>query len=309
MLGGEQEEVAGRRAVDRRVEQLGDAEVEQPDVAFAGDQDVGRLEVAMHHQVGVGKLNRFAHREEKAESLREVEVPIVGVAGQRGAGHVLHHQIGLSLVGYSPVQQRGDVGMLEPGQDLSLGSEAAEQVLGVPPGPHQLDGHLLFVLGIGPPSPIDLAHAPAANDRVDGVGADPGAGRKGADPLDGGRTEEPIGVARAARGQVARQDGVDLPAEVGVVATRLVEVGGALGRVEFQGVEEDLLQSIPGVPVQRPRGFGVLGHWSTDLGHFGDHRQGPPWPDGAESPPNMAPSRSQTGHPVTPRRNPGRRAR
>ena len=54
---------AGARVLDHRllaVEQLGDAEIEQAHFAGGRHQDVGRLEVAVHDQVGVRVADRIA---------------------------------------------------------------------------------------------------------------------------------------------------------------------------------------------------------------------------------------------------------
>ena len=51
----------------------------------------------------------------------------------RLALHVLHHQVGLAVVGGAAVEERGDVGMLEARQDLPLLPEAPLEVLGVAP--------------------------------------------------------------------------------------------------------------------------------------------------------------------------------
>ena len=51
-----------------RVEHLGDAEVEQLDVALGRDEHVARLEVAMHDQVLVGVLHGVADLECELEA-------------------------------------------------------------------------------------------------------------------------------------------------------------------------------------------------------------------------------------------------
>jgi len=46
--------------IGRIFEQLGDAEVEQLGVAGIGDEDVGRLQVAVHDQVRMRERDRLA---------------------------------------------------------------------------------------------------------------------------------------------------------------------------------------------------------------------------------------------------------
>ncbi len=53
-----------------RVDQLGDAEIEQLGLAAGVDQDVAGLDVAVHHQVAVGEGDRRGDRHEKLEPAR-----------------------------------------------------------------------------------------------------------------------------------------------------------------------------------------------------------------------------------------------
>ncbi len=50
-----------------RIDQLGDAEVEQLGRAFRGHQDVAGLEIAVDHQVAVGVGDRVGDRQEKLQ--------------------------------------------------------------------------------------------------------------------------------------------------------------------------------------------------------------------------------------------------
>ena len=53
--------------------QLGDAEIEQAHAALGIDQDVGRLQVAVHHQALVGMLHGGQHLQEQVQSRRHVQ--------------------------------------------------------------------------------------------------------------------------------------------------------------------------------------------------------------------------------------------
>ena len=52
-----------------RVEELGDAEVEQLHLAFRGHEDVGRLEIAMNDEVLVGVSDSGADHAEELETF------------------------------------------------------------------------------------------------------------------------------------------------------------------------------------------------------------------------------------------------
>ncbi len=56
------------RHVAVALDQLGDAEVEQLDLTVGADEHVGRLDVAVDDQVGVGVRDRFEDVEEQAEA-------------------------------------------------------------------------------------------------------------------------------------------------------------------------------------------------------------------------------------------------
>ena len=59
-----------RRGAFVLAQQLGDAEVEQLHLALGIDQDVGRLQVAMHDQVLVRVLDRAEHLQEQPQPRR-----------------------------------------------------------------------------------------------------------------------------------------------------------------------------------------------------------------------------------------------
>jgi hypothetical protein len=79
-----------------RRQQLGHAEVEQPDGALPVDQDVRGLEVAVHDQVRVRVGDRGCHVQEQAHPLADAETAPVAVCVDRLAVHVLEHEIGLT---------------------------------------------------------------------------------------------------------------------------------------------------------------------------------------------------------------------
>ena len=121
----------------------------------------------------MGVLDGAAHRPEQGHpfpgphSLRRAEV------GDRLPLDVLHHQVGLAVLGRSAVEHRGDVRMLEARQDLSLLAEAPIEVLGVAPAPDQLQRDDLAERIVVAHGPVDRAHAAVRDGVEDLVGTDP----------------------------------------------------------------------------------------------------------------------------------------
>ena len=66
------------------VQQLGDAEVQQPHLALGGHQDVGRLHVAMHDQLAVRIRDRLGHLQKRAKPRGHVEAVVVAVPDRWG---------------------------------------------------------------------------------------------------------------------------------------------------------------------------------------------------------------------------------
>jgi uncharacterized repeat protein (TIGR01451 family) len=85
--------------------------------------------------------------------------------------------------------------MVERCQNLALRAEPLQHKRRVKSAPHQLDGHFLGVLAIGPDGAIDLAHSPATDFFHDLIHTDaaPGAHRSGWRfflEMDGGRIQK-----------------------------------------------------------------------------------------------------------------------
>ncbi len=119
---------AARQAEVVLLEELGDAEVEELDFAFAGDEDVGRFEVAVHHQAGVSVGDRVAHLQEDRELGGKSEAGLRAVAVDRHALDILEREVGGAVLGDPAVDQARDVRMLEPRQDLALAFEALAEL-------------------------------------------------------------------------------------------------------------------------------------------------------------------------------------
>ncbi len=111
-------------------EQLGDAEVEQLDLAAGGDEHVRRLQVAVDDQVGVGVRDRRLDVQEQADARLDAEPLVVAVAIDVLAVDVLQHQVGLPGSRDAGVDQPRDVRVRELGQHRPF---AAEPALAFPP--------------------------------------------------------------------------------------------------------------------------------------------------------------------------------
>ncbi len=157
------------------VQQLGDAEVQQFHLAVGGDQDVGGLQVAVHDQVGVRVADHRAHLQHQLQAALQRQRQPLAVIGDRLAFDIGQRQVRLPLQVHARIEQLGQVGMLQPGQDLALAAEALAQAgVGVAAA-QQLQGDLALVQTVGALGQPDLAHAPLTKRTQQPVRADPGA--------------------------------------------------------------------------------------------------------------------------------------
>ena len=100
----------------------------------AGDQDVRRLQVAVHDQVRVRVADRVAGLQEQREALRQRRLPLRCPVGDRFAVDVFQREVGLAVLGGAGVEQARDVGVFQPRQDLPLAGETQAQVRSARPG-------------------------------------------------------------------------------------------------------------------------------------------------------------------------------
>src|SRR5690606_27749789 len=112
-------------------DQLGDAEVEQPNTTVGVDQDVGRLEVAVHDELAVRMLDRGADIEEPAHACANAEASGIAPARERIAAHELEGEPGPTVGCHTAVDEAREVGMVEAGEDAALAQEAGLHVVEV----------------------------------------------------------------------------------------------------------------------------------------------------------------------------------
>jgi hypothetical protein len=84
-----------RRGPATELDQRRNAEIQQPHLAIAGDQDVRRLQVPMHDEPAVGVGDGAGHLEEQAQTPRDVEPFVAAIPVDGTAIHVLQRQIRL----------------------------------------------------------------------------------------------------------------------------------------------------------------------------------------------------------------------
>ena len=119
------------RGVDRfvvRLEQLCDPEVQQHCTAFAGDQHVAGLQVAMHDEMRVGVLHGLQYLQHQLDSRLCVQMPLLAPAVDRLALDVFEREIGLAVVGHAGVVKASDVGVRERRTDVALAREALHEI-------------------------------------------------------------------------------------------------------------------------------------------------------------------------------------
>ena len=113
----------------RRIEKLGDTEVEQLGRAIAGDEDVVRFEVAVNDEIPVRILHRVANPAHELEPLADGQPPGITIGIDWLAFDVLHDEVRHTVVGGTTVQQLRDTGVRQVREDLSLDLEAAAPLI------------------------------------------------------------------------------------------------------------------------------------------------------------------------------------
>ena len=114
----------GQRGLGVVLNQLGDAEVEQLDLSCRRHEDVRRLQVAVHDQVGVGVRDRRLDVEKEADARLDAEPLLVAEAIDVTAGDVFEHQVRLAGARDAGVDQPGDVRMGEAREEGAFALEA-----------------------------------------------------------------------------------------------------------------------------------------------------------------------------------------
>ena len=215
----------------------GDAEVDDFDVAGGVDEDVVGFEVAVNDAVEVGVVDGIAGVEEEVEFLACRECAGEGGDGL-GAFDVFHDEEVGPVGGGAGVEEAGDVGMFEAGEDGAFAVKEIDEA-GGEGGGDEFDGDGFGEGLIGAFGEIDGAHT-AFTDEVEEfvvAGHLPGAGGRG--DGGGGEAGEAVGIG------VAVEDSQDAGEEIGGGDAGLASGGGAGGGREFQQLFGELLDFLP----------------------------------------------------------------
>ena len=160
--------------------QLRQAEVQHLHPALGRDDDVGRLEIAVHDAALVRLLERRRHVAAECRDLFLRERAAGDVLRQRLAGHVLHDQE-VDPVAAVEIVHRGDVRVVQPGQRLRFTPEPPPcRLVGQHARWQHLEGDVAIEMLVA--GAVDLAH-PAFAELLD----DPVVREGAADHFFGGR--------------------------------------------------------------------------------------------------------------------------
>jgi hypothetical protein len=140
---------------------FGQSEVADLGRAVGGQQDVGRLEVAVQHPLVMRRLHRPRQRLDQPGRLRRRQRCAVQLPVQRAARAQFQREEGPTVV-FADLVDLHDVGMGQPGDGLGLVAKAA-QVFGVlAAGADHLEGD--EAVGALLAGPVDDAHPALAQD-------------------------------------------------------------------------------------------------------------------------------------------------
>ncbi len=110
-------------ALPEREAELGDAEIEHLDGAVGGDEQVGRLDVAMHHALAMRGIEGAGEVAAEGEHLVDGHRSARQPRRQRLAVEQLHHHELPALV-LADVVERADVGVVQRRDDAGFALEA-----------------------------------------------------------------------------------------------------------------------------------------------------------------------------------------
>ena len=184
---------AGQRWI-LAIQPLGNAKVEQPRLAAGIHQHVARLDVAMHHQLPMGVVDRLQQLDESPDAFAQAQWR--QRLQQRLAIDMFHRQPRRAVLGHAHLQQPRDAGMVQPRQNRLLGLKAGAGLIAEEMTVQQLDRHApAHTL---PLRQIDAATAALPQQPFDLEGTQP-------------RSQPSIGCLPSARGRTVVEKGISLP--------------------------------------------------------------------------------------------------
>ena len=172
VVGARRERRRGGRLAGSALDfhRLGEPEVEHLDPALRRHLDVGRLEVAVDDALRVRGFERLGDLPEDGDDVLGGHRSALEALGEVLTGHQLHLDEG-AIAAVLEAVQRGDVGVIERGQDPRLALEPAAPIRRIG---HRLGQDLDRDFTPQPQvlRPIHLAHAAGADRGENLVGAD-----------------------------------------------------------------------------------------------------------------------------------------
>jgi hypothetical protein len=130
----------------------------------------------------VGVVHRPGHPDEQPQALLNRQAPGPAVLRDGHAVHVLHHQVRPAVVRGPGVQEPGDIGVVQGGQDLALHREPLQEIVRVQPPAEHLQGNGRLLRSLGPLRQVDRPRTSTAQGVDDAVGPDAGLGGEGGVP-------------------------------------------------------------------------------------------------------------------------------
>ncbi len=248
---------AGRRVPGVALDQLGDPEIEELHATSVVDQDVRRLDVAVHHQLLVGRVHRARDLQEEIEPIRHAELRGVGALRDRHAVHQFHHQVRPTVGEGATVEKLRNVRVTQGGEDLPLVDEAAHQVLRVESPSQHLERDLLLVDAVRATRFVHRRHSPPPPSPRHDVSPDRGPRREIAPQLplvfvrEGATDDRARRAGHSARVSVhASEQSKDEVVERPVGTSRDGEVRGTFVGRQVEQLVEELIDLVPSVPEQ-----------------------------------------------------------
>ena len=158
------------RPIGRRFGELGNAEVEHLGLAAAGDEQVGRLDVAMDDGGAVRGVERIGDLDAEVEQVVERQRAARDALLERLALEQLHHHEVLALL-FADVVKDADVRVTQARDDAGFAEEALERLGDAAGfGGQELERDVAAEAGVF--GFVDFSHAPAAELREEFVVGD-----------------------------------------------------------------------------------------------------------------------------------------
>lgn len=250
--------MAGGGVWPEGIEEFGGTEVEEFGVVVRGDEEIGGLEIEVDDEGAVGGIDGAADGDHEGDAVADGKrVPVTELVDGE-AFDAFHDEVGALVGGGAGVENSGDVGVIEAGEDLLLAAEAGEGFVVVEVGVEELDGEFQGDAGAVHLGGINGPGATFAEDTGDLIGTDgigDGGGRR-REWRQGGETGLLLAVESG-------EQGFGFGAEGGI-GFGFGEEGIAAAGGQCFGLFTEILDPLPALfgghiyLVERKTGFGCL---------------------------------------------------